>query len=342
MKRAFPVSLLLTLLLAASSQAATLRNYENRIKRASEQVERIKTDPAYNDQGIETIAELAPKTEKIEHEGKIIAVDNTWLHKLLDAYSSERDPQQKLAKLNEIGGRLRALDEELIRAEEAPRKSDDLTDARKKLDNILDRPEYKKKKESRIGAFIKEVWRRAANFLSELYSAFLRLLRNIFGASSEGGWAARLIIIAAFVAALIGIARVVKQIKPRRKRGRKRTVLGEEIEAGTSPKDLADAAMAAASAGDFRTAIRKLYVSLLYDLAERNVIELDESATNREYLARVSSFKSLIPPLEYLTERFDYCWYGKQPSSQDEFSIYLSRYAEALKRSESLSKQAAG
>src|ERR1044071_2712735 len=137
MKRPFLISLLV-LLLAHSAAAATLRNYENRVTRAAEQIERIKADPEYGEQGLETIRELLPRSEKIEHEGKSSSVDNTWLYVLLDAYISKKDPQEKLAKLNEIGDRLRALDEQLVRAEEMSSGKNGSADARSKINNILD------------------------------------------------------------------------------------------------------------------------------------------------------------------------------------------------------------
>ncbi|HKP85048.1 MAG TPA: DUF4129 domain-containing protein [Blastocatellia bacterium] len=341
MRRSLLISIAAALLLAASSYAASLRNYENRVKWATEQIDRVKVDPEYSEEGVEAIKGRIPRTEKIDHEGKTTVVDNTWLYESLDSYAGELDPQQKVAKLNEIGGRLRALDEQLVRADEMAASKAEQTEARRKIDNILDRPEYRAKQESRIGAFVKEIWRKVGNFLGRLYAAFLRLLRSIFGATTSNNWLAKVLVIAALVAAAIGIVRAARQMKPRKRRGRKRTVLGEEIEAGTSPRDLAEAAMAAARAGDFRNAIRKLYVSLLYDLAERNVIELDDSATNREYLAKLSSFNSLMPPMKYLTDRFDYCWYGMLPSSEEDFSQYFARYNEAMERARSLSPQAA-
>ena len=340
MKRPLLISMLL-LLLAQAAVAASLRNYENRITRAAEQIERIKADPEYGEPGLETIRELLPRSEKIEHEGKTISVDNTWLYVSLDAYNTEKDTQEKLAKLNEIGGRLRALDEQIVRAEEMPAGKTDSTDARSKINNILNRSEYREKQDSRVGAFIKEVWRKIRNFLSELYAAFMRLLGKIFGSTAQGGWFAKLLVIATLAAAVIFIMRMFRQIKPRKKRARKRTILGEELDAATTPGDLADAAMAAARAGDFRTAIRKLYISLLYDLAERNVIELEDSATNHEYLARLSRFNSLTAPVGYLTDRFDYCWYGMTASSEEEFSTCLARYKEAMERAQSLGLQPA-
>lgn len=337
MKRSLSGSIFLTLFLAGPIYASSLRNYENRVKRASEQIERIKVDSGYSEQGIDAIREIIPETEKIEREGKTVNVDNSWLHESLLLYETEDDPQQKLAVLNEIGGRLGTLDEQLIRADETPESDSNAVDARRRIGNILSRPEYQERQESRVGAFFKEIRRKVSDFLSKLYEAFMRLLSSIFGATTANDWLAKVLIIAALVASAIGIARLIKQIKPRSNRRRKRTVLGEEIEVGTSPQDLAEAAMAASRAGDFRTAIRKLYISLIYDLAERDMLELDDSITNREYLAKLSRFNSIIPPMKYLTDRFDYCWYGMSPSSKDDFTQYHARYLEAIERAQTLS-----
>ena len=82
--------------------------------------------------------------------------------------------------------------------------------------------------------------------------------------------------------------------------------------------------------GDFRGAVRKLYISLLYELSERNLIELEPNTTNHEYLAKVSRFQPLVAPMRYLTDRFDYFWYGMFPSSAEDFSTFQARYNEAM------------
>ena len=118
-------------------------------------------------------------------------------------------------------------------------------------------------------------------------------------------------------------------------------MLGEEIPADGTSRQLAEAGLAAARAGDFRTAVRKLYVSLLYELSERNLIELEDSATNHEYLNKASRLSGLAGPMRYLTDRFDYVWYGMFPSSEDDFAAYLVHYEEAMARARTLSEQAA-
>src|SRR4030095_7866689 len=152
-----------------------------------------------------------------------------------------------------------------------------------------------------------------------------------FGASSSGVWISNLVLIAVLATAVIVAARFARRLRrPQTKRKKTRIVLGEEIAADGTSRDLAEAGLAAARAGDFRTAVRKLYVSLLYELSERGLIELEDSATNHEYLRKAARFAGVAAPMRYLTDRFDYVWYGMFPASEDEFADYLARYMEAM------------
>jgi hypothetical protein len=344
-RRLLPTLFFILLGFANASGAIRLRDYENRIRRAVEQVERIKTDPLeYKEQGLEAIRTLVPRFEEIEVEGgaKPFHVDNTWLYLILDLYHAEDDPQQRLALLNEVGGKLSALDEHLLRVEEAAAPKVEPAETRSQLREILSRPDYQPRDESRVGGLIKRAWKSVSDFLSELYQAFVRLLAKLLGTSSDGGWFSQVVIVLTLIGALVGLVWVAMRIRPVRRRAKKRTVLGEEVEEGTSPHDFAEAAMAAARSGDFRTGMRKLYLSLLYELAERNLIEIEENATNHEYLAKVVHITSLVPAMRYLTDRFDNFWYGMMPSTEADFSAYLARYQEAMERAQSLPERAAG
>lgn len=335
------LTLLLTLILAAeASAAATLLNYEHRVVRAAEQIERIKADKDYGEEGISYIKRLLPRSEQIEFEGRETPVDNTWLYVLLDSYAAEKDPQQRTARLNEAVGRLRALDAHLRRAEAA--ESSQAGDPRDKIREILSRPAYQPEQETAVGAFVKKVLRKVRGFVGEVYSALTRLLERLFGASANGGWISNLVLIVVLAAAVIVAARLARRLRrPQNKRKKTRLVLGEEIAADGTSRELAEAGLTAARAGDFRTAVRKLYVSLLYELSERNLIELEDSATNHEYLSKASRLSGLAGPMRYLTDRFDYVWYGMFPSSEDDFAAYLARYEEAMERARTLSEQAA-
>ena len=331
----------LILLAAGTTAAARLLNYEHRIVRAAEQIERIKTDRDYAQEGILYIkTQLLPRSERIEFDGREVAVDNTWLYALLDSYAAEKDPQQRLAKLNEAGGRLRALDEHLRRVEAL--EASDAGSARGKIREILTRPAYQPEQETAVGAFVKKYLRKVRSFVGEIYLALTRLLEKLFGASAQVGWISNLLVIAVLAAALGFVVLLARRIRiPKPKRKKTRLVLGEEIAADGTSRELAEAGLAAARAGDFRTAVRKLYISLLYEMGERNLIELDDSATNHEYLNRVSRFSGLAGPMRYLTDRFDYVWYGMFPSSEEDFAAYLARYEEAMERARTMGEQIA-
>jgi HKD family nuclease len=338
MKRVCVVVIIFLAMAGATSGAERLLNYENRVVRAAEQVARIKTDREYSEEGVSYIKKLLPKTEDIEVEGRVVTVDNTWLHEGLGDYEKETDAQRRLAKLNETEGWLRELDEHLRRAESAPASESDASESREKLRSILARPEFQPEQETPLGRLVKEVRQRITNFLREIYSAFSRLIERLFGASAKSGWFSVVLIIALFLAAAYGVVRMAKVVRPRKRPDKKRRVLGEEIPAGATSRDLAEAALRSARAGDFRAGVRNLYLSLLCELSDRRLIELDESATNHEYLERVSSLASVASPMSYLTDRFDYFWYGKFPSTEEEFSTCLARYHEAMDQARALSQ----
>jgi hypothetical protein len=329
--------LLILLIAVEASAAARLLNYENRVVRAAEQIERIKVDIDYSEEGVSYIKHLLPRTEPIEVEGREVSVDNTWLYVLLDSYAGERDPQQRIAKLNEIAGRLRALDDHLRHAETA---TSEQGSSRDKIREILSRRAYQPEQETAVGGFIKRVLRKVRGFVGEILSSLGRLIEKVLGSGSSNAWFSKLVLLLVAVGALLAGAYMVRRVRvPSSKRKKTRVVLGEEIPVDGTSHDLAEAGLAAARAGDFRTAVRKLYVSLLYELFERNLIELDESATNHEYLNKVSRFGPLAGPMRYLTERFDYVWYGMFPPSETDFAAYLARYQDAMQGAKSLGEQ---
>jgi hypothetical protein len=321
--------------------ASTLLNYEHRVVRAAEQIERIKADSDYSQEGVAYIKRLLPRTEEVQFDGRPVQVDNGWLWVLLDAYQEGRDPNERAARLNELGGRLRTLDQQLQRSEAGSESRTDRPGERQRLEEILSRSEYQPAQESVASKYIKQALSKIREALVKVRDAFLQMIEAIFGAGASGGVISRILVIGTIVVALAITIRMIGRIRPVRRRAKKRIVLGEEVEADATPQDLADAATAAANSGDFRMAIRKLYVSLLYELAEKRLIELEDSATNHEYLAKVSSHRTLVPPMRFLTDRFDYIWYGMYPSSAEEFSACLARYREAVQGAAALSDQRA-
>lgn len=82
--------------------------------------------------------------------------------------------------------------------------------------------------------------------------------------------------------------------------------------------------------GDYRSAVRYLYLSCLLLLDERGLLRYDHSKTNREVLRSVSDSPELAGPLRDVIEVFDRVWYGYHALDDDSFGEY-SRRVQALK-----------
>jgi hypothetical protein len=78
-------------------------------------------------------------------------------------------------------------------------------------------------------------------------------------------------------------------------------------------------------AGDYRTAVRYLYLSSLLTLDERGLLRFDRSKTNREYLRTVAALPQLSAPLHDVIDVFDRVWYGFQPLDEDSFQHYVEK-----------------
>jgi hypothetical protein len=315
-----------------ASAADALLGYEQRVKRATEEVGRIKKDKSYAEDGIASLRALLPKYEQIDYDGQVVTVDNTWLHTLLDSYERGGDSAGGSAKLNEAEGRLRALDERLIQAQGAKPDSN-FEHKSQALRDILSRPEYKPKAEDPLTVLL-------TNIKNKIYDTFARILqalsRTAVGAALGRTWVMMILIVAVLAAVLVLLVRTLMKIEFKGKKPASRRVLGEEIPANITARDIAGAAMAAARAGDFRIGIRKLYIACLYELADKGLIDLETNATNHDYFRLVSRHSMLSSPMEYLTDRFDYFWYGKYPATSKDFDDYLNRYGVIADRARSV------
>jgi hypothetical protein len=76
-----------------------------------------------------------------------------------------------------------------------------------------------------------------------------------------------------------------------------------------------------ADAGDYRLALRYLYLATLLSLQERGILDLQPGLTNGEYLRLVSTQSrdshalsdTSLRALQQLTDAFDRAWYGHEP-----------------------------
>jgi hypothetical protein len=139
--------------------------------------------------------------------------------------------------------------------------------------------------------------------------------------------------------ALAALAYALRMLVPRflgRRKGKKtskpraRVVLGERLEPDQSAADLLAEAEALARAGDLRGAIRRGYIALLIELADRKILSLAQHKTNRDYLRAVREIKSLHRNMEALTNNFERHWYGVVPADESDWVAFRAGYKEAI------------
>lgn len=91
------------------------------------------------------------------------------------------------------------------------------------------------------------------------------------------------------------------------------------------PRSAAEArqqAHTAAQSGQYRDAVRRLYLAALLQLSELNLINYERNLTNREVLTNVDNNSPIRPHLEPVINTFDQVWYGVQEPDQTTFTAY--------------------
>ena len=86
--------------------------------------------------------------------------------------------------------------------------------------------------------------------------------------------------------------------------------------------------------GDYRNAIRYLYLSSLLVLYEQGLMRYDRARTNREYLRSVSSKPELAKPLRDVIDVFDRVWYGFEGVDEETYQSYVERVDELREKKE--------
>ncbi len=98
----------------------------------------------------------------------------------------------------------------------------------------------------------------------------------------------------------------------------RRTESGEPATAAEARKQ----ASAQAQSGDYRQAVRSLFLSALLHLREGGLLHYADSQTNREVLASLPPQSPARPHLEPVVETFDQVWYGIREPDEQTFNAY--------------------
>lgn len=330
-----------------AQRAATLGDYRRRVRLAFEWVEdlariyegAVDEEPEEGEEEEEEPAELEellPPKEKVEWGGRVVEVDNTWVHEALVKSESEEEGEKTAEGLRALAGRLRALEARLRELDDAGRDEVDRDAERGRLNSILRRPEFDKQAPRQPGA----LGRMGEEFLEWFGGLFPKRVPNAPGASPTFS-TLTLVLVGALCLAVLGYVAYLLWLRrgsvarPLGLRREARVVLGERLEADQTASDLLDEAERLARGGELRGAIRKAYVALLCELGDRGVVRLAQHKTNRDYLeavrraARPRLYTEMLP----LTSDFELHWYGLRAASDADWESFKTRCRALLKES---------
>jgi hypothetical protein len=202
----------------------------------------------------------------------------------------------------------------------------------------------------RIGRAIDRAWKAILRFIKKLWPGGLNLSK---GDSAPSKWTLKDLRIWIVVIAVVTISLGAALIWLRRRRD----AAALSIPASIAPlPDLSDAVLATArsedewfvlasqleGSGDFRSALRAVYLGLLAGLAQREWLTIRRDRTNRDYLdeftrrwrrrpqATVDAHTEIPGKLRSSMRQFDRVWYGSQMPTADAVAIYRRDQKELL------------
>jgi hypothetical protein len=260
--------------------------------------------------GLEEVAGRLVATRSVRLPGgRSIPVDNGWLREALQG----DDPD-----LQAIAARLGAILDALAQPESsAP------PDARERLKQILDNPPFRQNEpDPNAGRWWRDFW----DWVGRVLEA---LLRPVGTATRPAGEALGWVILAIGGLLLAGVIGYLL-LGLRRSMAAEARAADEDPEAGLTARIALDQASEIARGGDYRAAMRYLYLSALLWLDERDLLRYDRALTNREYLDRLRDNVTLHERLRPVVETFDRVWYGHAPLDAQSFVAYRAQ-VEALR-----------
>jgi len=329
---------LICVLIGATARASVqLTNYEERIGEAQTIIDGLTDgEPSPNEilNGLAQIKRLLPSSEEVEVRGRFVRVDNKWLHEAVDNVirNIDGDTDDRWSRLIDIYLRLSFL---LDRLEKSASPTVVQTeDHQARLEQILARPEYGKDeaKESMIKKWFQRMMVALDKFLSGLD---LGRPKTPGGSVMVPGF--RILLFVLLLAALIiGLFHLMKRLRSRSKsenENQTRQVLGEEIEVNLTSAEILARANELARQGDYRSAIRRAYIALLYELELRGKLRLHRSKTNRDYLEAIRREQAIFPVFFNMTRTFEKVWYGEITVSGEHFDDFVNRYHQTVGKS---------
>ena len=222
--------------------------------------------------------------------------------------------------------RLVALMDTLLKAHEAfPQKVFTVQDV-EPLKEILARPEFQ--------------WGQAPapenpDWLQRILDFFANLMERLAYAVQNGVYYGRVpLIVTAVLIFLLSLFFIARNLSRNLVREADLAAGQAGDDALMTSKGAMQRAQSLSGQGDYRNAVRYLYLSSLLILDEQGLLRYDRSRTNREYLRSVSSKPELAKPLGDVIDVFDRVWYGFDSVDDETYQSYVKHVDELREKKE--------
>ena len=191
------------------------------------------------------------------------------------------------------------------------------------LKNILARPEFQWQEGRTVEM---PAW------LARLYDWLERLTARILGATFYYGRTP--FIIGAALLFLVSLYFISRNLSRSLVREAELAAENADSDAALTSKGAMQRAQTLSGQGDYRNAVRYLYLSSLLILDEQGLLRYDRSRTNREYLRSISSRPQLAEPLREVIDVFDRVWYGFDSVDEDTYRSYVKHVDDLREKPE--------
>ena len=342
------ISITLLIMMAATvSSAADVAGYQRRVDSARagigvllDNVSQAEIGEQPTQPDAEVYAELrrlVPNSEKIETVTGIVESNNQWFVDGLKAAESEKDLAKRAVILSELDQRLGAVSSKLDDLQSALRAERSKDEDKRKLTEILNRPEYQRPEKEPEKNSESESWvKQFLEWLESFFPKFSSPEGATDGTSVFAGLLQWVLIIAVILVLGFVLYKLLPLFAPRLRRTEpekreERVILGEKIREDQSADDLFSEAERLAREGDIRGAIRKGYVALLCEMNDRKLIGLARHKTNRDYLLDVRTRRDIYDRMTGVTGQFERHWYGSQSARPADWEEFRNNCGETLK-----------
>ncbi len=259
--------------------------------------------------GLESAADRLTAADAVQlADGTTVPVDNAWLAQAMDTPTPDTV---------EITARLQAILDTLARPRAAAP-----ADAQQQLAELLSRPPFAEPERPDLDL----------SWLEQLLRPLLEWLEPLFRPATEVGQAASPLfnVIVTGVSLLLLLVVLVVLVRSLRRStvSVARTAPDpDDPDARLTPAEAVSHAQSLAHAGDFRTAMRYMYLALLLRLDAANLLRYDRALTNYEYLEQLRDNPQLRTQITPIIQTFDRVWYGNEPLDAAGFQAYAQQVA---------------